>query len=330
MTQISLEIDITDGGGDLLFFKTDTTPELRRLIVELGSKIVTDSKKILETSSSTSTIEDIRKEIEAEYFSKFATYKTRCEERDKMIEMLEEQLASARNQNEMNSITLTQLSVGLENRMTKIDDTCSTLSTHLEKTTKRSSANIGKSGEQDLLKWLCDMYPSWEVFDAHARGHQGDIHCISPGTDPISILIDSKKFSTNVGKKDRDKFYADVVANPHFNGAILFSHDTGIATKTDLDMEIIDETLIIYICKGADNLDKLRLAFSFIELFAKNTRDLDIKKLDIVGGILRDSAKNNKMIKGQINELIKNILALKETHKKGMEFTKSLMSSIIK
>ena len=74
----------------------------------------------------------------------------------------------------------------------------------------------------------------------------------------------------------------------------------------------------------------MRLAFSFIELFAKNTRDLDIKKLDIVGNILKDAAKNNKIIKHQIDELAKNILSLKTAHKKSMDYTKSLMSSIMK
>ena len=88
--------------------------------------------------------------------------------------------------------------------------------------------------------------------------------------------------------------------------------------------------MIIYICNGVENLDKLRLAFSFIELFAKNTRDLDIKKLDIVGGILKDAVKNNKIIKRQIDELGKNIISLRDTHKKSMEYTKSLMSSIMK
>jgi hypothetical protein len=331
MTSVTLDIDITNGGGDLLFFKPKTDPVTRRLIVDIGSKAVEKSKFILESHDKRDTIETIRHKIEEEYCGKFAIYKTRCEEKDKMIEMLEEQLASARNQNEMNSITLTQLSVGLENRMTKIDDTCSTLSSHLEVDKgKKSSADIGKEGEQELLAWLCKMYPTWDIFDAHAKGHQGDIHCISPGIEPVSILIDSKKFSTNVGKKDRDKFYADIVANPHFNGAILFSHTTGIATKTDLDMEVIDDTLIIYICNGVENLDKLRLAFSFIELFAKNTRDLDIKKLDIVGGILKDAVKNNKIIKRQIDELGKNIISLRDTHKKSMEYTKSLMSSIMK
>lgn len=329
MTSISIDIDITNGGGDLLFFNPETDPKIRRLIVEIGSKIINDSKLVLETHSEKSAIDIIRKEIEEEYFSKFATYKTRCEEKDKMIEMLEGELESARNQNEMNSITLTQLSVGLENRMTKIDETCSVLNSKLDKG-KKSSADIGSEGERELIDWICKMFPSWEVYDAHSKGHQGDIHCISPGTDPVSILIDSKKFSTNVGKKDRDKFYADILANPHFNGAILFSHTTGIATKTDLDMEIIDNTLIIYICNGADNLDKLRLAFSFIQLYAKNTRDLDIKKLDIVGGILKEAVKNNKIMKRQINEMTKQIITLKDTHKKSIEHTQSLMSAIMK
>ena len=329
MTSVTTDIDISKGGGDLLFFKPDTTPEIRRLIVELGSKIVEESKMILETNSSKSAIEIIRKDLEDKYHGETNIYKTKCEERDKIIGVLEEQLECARSQNEMNSITLSQLSVGIEHRMTLFDDTCSTLNAHLEKT-KRSSADIGKEGEQELLAWLCKMYPDWEIFDAHARGHQGDIHCVSPGVEPVSILIDSKKFSTNVGKKDRDKFYADIVANPHFNGAILFSHSTGIATKTDLDMEVIDDTLIIYICNGAENLDKLRLAFSFIELYAKNTRDLDIKKLDIVGGILKETAKHNKSIKRQIDDLGKNIITLKTAHKKSMEYTKTLMDSIMK
>lgn len=329
MTNITVSIDLTEGGGDLLFLKPETTPETRRLIIELGSKLVKDSKFVLESHSAKPAVEIIKKQIEDEVHDKLTIYKTKYEESQKMIQMLEEQLESARMQNENNSITLTQLSVGIERRMTKFDDTCSTLRSHLEKT-KKSSADIGKEGEQELIEWLCKMYPSWDIFDAHAKGHQGDIHCVSPGIESVSILIDSKKFSTNVGKKDRDKFYSDIVANPHFNGAILFSHTTGIATKTDLDMEIIGNTLVIYICNGARNLDKLKLAFSFIELYAKNTKDLDIKKLDIVGGILKEAAKNNRIIKSQIDELIKNIHSLRDTHAKSIGYTKSLISSIMK
>ena len=118
--------------GIYYFLNQKLTQLPEGLIVDIGSKAVEKSKFILESHDKRDTIETIRHKIEEEYCGKFAIYKTRCEEKDKMIEMLEEQLASARNQNEMNSITLTQLSVGLENRMTKIDDTCSTLSSHLE------------------------------------------------------------------------------------------------------------------------------------------------------------------------------------------------------
>ena len=46
MTNITVSIDISDGGGDLLFLKPETTPETRRLIIELGSKLVKQDIKI--------------------------------------------------------------------------------------------------------------------------------------------------------------------------------------------------------------------------------------------------------------------------------------------
>ena len=49
MTSITLDIDITNGGGDLLFFKPETDPVTRRLIVDIGSKVVSESKFILES-----------------------------------------------------------------------------------------------------------------------------------------------------------------------------------------------------------------------------------------------------------------------------------------
>ena len=71
-----------------------------------------------------------------------------------------------------------------------------------------NSSKIGKIGEETLLDILNTRFPKWEFKDAHAEGHQGDIHCISPSGN--KIMIDSKKFKANVGKKDREKFYDDM------------------------------------------------------------------------------------------------------------------------
>ena len=320
--KITLDIDVSEG-TDSEFFSEDCSPEKRRLIIDLGLDTFNECREFITIDDQREVLNKLKKKLKEKYQTNFLKYKIESEQLKKQLAMLEEQ-------NEYLKSELTQTRNFHHTKMDKMMDTCDTIKTSIERNEAKnfldSSSKIGKVGEETLLDILNKKFPKWEFIDAHAEGHQGDIHCISPsGT---KIMIDSKKFKANVGKKDREKFYDDMLANPDFSAGILFSHESGIATKTDLDMELVDGKLVAYICYGMNNLDKLDLMLYFIELYINNNTRLCIKDVDVFAKLLKNCNRRNNSLLKSIDIIEKNIKVMREKVTENINETKELIKMI--
>ena len=317
---VSIDIEMSDGGHELEFFNEKFTPELRRLVIEIGLDTFNICKDYVTLDDKKKSLAKLKNKLKDEYQSNYLKYKIESQEQKKQLAMLKEQ----------NDFLKRQITETKRYNQDKIDGmftTCLDIKSSIDKDIitrdSTSSSNIGKEGEDRLIDILTKKYPSMEVIDAHAEGHQGDIHCVID--DGIKVMIDSKNFKSNVGKKDREKFYEDMRANPSFQAGILFSHKSGIATKKDLDIELVDGKPVFYICNGIDNLLKLDLIFNFIIIYNKNNKKMCIKELDVFTQLLKNCSRRNTALIKNLDSIEKNAIQMREKLVENVEELKHML-----
>ena len=74
---------------------------------------------------------------------------------------------------------------------------------------KNNSSRKGKLGESLAMNSLVKKYPSWRIDDTTGTSHEADLFAYSD--DYGKILYEIKTYSTNVGKKEIEKFKNDVM-----------------------------------------------------------------------------------------------------------------------
>ena len=89
----------------------------------------------------------------------------------------------------------------------------------------------GKVGEQKMYNLLTMMFPKNEIIDTHKDPNRGDFLIVCE--DEKKILIDNKDYSSNVPKKEIEKFHKDIQENIDVHSGILISNSSGIAKKDD-------------------------------------------------------------------------------------------------
>jgi hypothetical protein len=105
----------------------------------------------------------------------------------------------------------------------------------IQKLTKtKSSAEIGNDGEDEIEVILGKTDYEFEKKAKEKGGHKADFR-IKTQSNRI-FLLDSKKYTTNVNKKEKDKLIADVDRDETVNGGLFVSITSGIANQTHGDI----------------------------------------------------------------------------------------------
>ena len=135
--------------------------------------------------------------------------------------------------------------IRLETRLQAQDDfqaVCRTLlnenasmKEQIAKLTKiKSSAEIGNDGEEEIEFLLGKSDCEFDKQAKEKGGHKADFR-IKTKSNKI-FLLDSKKYTTNVNKKEKDKLISDVDRDETVNGGIFVSITSGIANQTHGDI----------------------------------------------------------------------------------------------
>ena len=114
---------------------------------------------------------------------------------------------------------------------------------------RTNSSRKGRLSEDLCIRRLTQQYPDWEFSDVTHVGHEGDCRAISPIGE---ILYEFKSYDTNVNKEQLNKFYKDLETTGIKLG-IFVSNTSGIVGKKDLEWEIINGSLVIYISNNGFN-----------------------------------------------------------------------------
>ena len=108
---------------------------------------------------------------------------------------------------------------------------------------RTNSSRKGRLSENLCIQRLTQQYPEWDFVDVAHVGHEGDCRARTPIGE---ILYEFKSYDTNVNKEQLSKFYKDLETTGIKLG-IFVSNTSGIVGKKDLEWEIINGSLVIYI-----------------------------------------------------------------------------------
>lgn len=135
----------------------------------------------------------------------------------------------------------------------------------LTKYTSASPAVKGACGELAYTSLLNDIFPTAEVLQTHKTNHCCDIR-LSLSSD-FAIMLEIKNYSSNVPTKEVLKFKRDI--NERKEHGILVSQTTGIALKSDQEVEILENGLVVvYLTNNKLDAGKIKAAVATVRAIA--------------------------------------------------------------
>ena len=166
----------------------------------------------------------------------------------------------------------------------------------------RTSYQLGKDGEgeiENLLKQLADF----EHVNVHAEAEKADFRLTK---DKIHLILDSKKYSGVVPKKERDKLIDNTDKDSLISGGILLSLNSKISARQHCEIELTKQNKpILYLC------------------FLGMTQDAKLHCLDLsLKMLFRIIQSQNEKERNELVEKTKLALVLLEEHRKKLENSK--------
>jgi len=169
-----------------------------------------------------------------------------------------------------------------------------------------SSSKKGDIGE-DVFSYLSKTFKDfngYKIENMSKQAHKGDFHLFF---EEFNVLVDAKKYSMSVQKKEIDKIESDLTTNVNMHFAWLVSLDSEIAgwnrfpimskcVITDVGIKTI--IFVNNLMKTESPEDMLRTAWSFCNSYHNMT-----KKVDKEDGELNRYREQNLLMIKQINNL---------------------------
>jgi len=173
---------------------------------------------------------------------------------------------------------------------------------------KDNSSMKGKFGEDKMKNILTMLFPKNEIEDTHSQPCRGDF--IITCKNDKKILIDNKDYSSNVPKKEIDKFEKDIRENTDVFGGVLISNSSGVSKKDDFQIDIINSKPVMYLHNTNNNNNKIKCAIDLIEsILCANHIDFQDKEIcDKLSKISSDIKRKINKIKRDMDKHAKNII----------------------
>jgi hypothetical protein len=203
----------------------------------------------------------------------------------------------------------------------------------LDKTSNKSSISLGDSGEQ-IFENLADTFKDFLDFKIEYKGkqsHKGDFHLFFKD---FNILVDSKNYSTSVGKKEILKIESDLNTNCNMDFAWLVSLNSNICeynkfpiTPKWITTDDGKSKCILMINNLLDNKEPrnlLRQAWQICEDFYKFTRktvkeDSQLEKI----------REKNLIYKKQINNMQERAYDLRRSVNTSLNILKNMDNDLL-
>ena len=109
---------------------------------------------------------------------------------------------------------------------------------------KSNSSRKGRLSEDICRDILTKYYPSWSFIDVSQEGYEAD--CRAYETPVGQILYEFKNYDHNVNRDQVSKFVRDL-NHTNIQYGIFVSNTSGIVGKKNIEWEIVDDKLVIYV-----------------------------------------------------------------------------------
>jgi hypothetical protein len=228
-----------------------------------------------------------------------------------LLTTLNEHLLNNISQTESRLTTnLTQLKEISSKSSTLQENLSDELSTYLNK--YKISNSKGIQSENLLFNILIKEFSSSEIIRTSNEQGTGDI--VMKRSTKIPIMFENKDYIANVNRDEIDKFIRDIT-NTGYNGVLISQH-SGIVGKNNLQIDIHNNNVLIYIHNMDYNIDILKLSVAMIDMISDKMEQLNDTSITIPP----DTLKN---IIDEYQDLIytkeRLINGLKEYYKRTME-----------
>lgn len=349
-----IKIKIPDT-NELTYNISNFTPEDNFLMLEIGSRFVSEGTKCVTPIIMEDIIAEKHKEIEIlkkelESYKNFQDVnlenlvKIKLENKDLLIEDLKKQntelLNSLENKKNECSQFKQQISLQITKELeqknelfiTKIQKEMEFFSKERERNEKsieklqeiiqisssKSSVKLGMVGEQIFAELVQRAFRDFDNFYCKYTGDQtskGDYHLFFKD---FSVLVDTKNYSGNVGNSSKKKFRYDIENNKHMKIAWLISLNSSIDSfdKYPIMIEVVNDQYIFYV----NNLMKYEEPVEMLRLIWSFSNSINsiLSKNDV-------NEEDFKHYKYKIQSIVKELEKItKEENLLIIEMTKNL------
>jgi len=163
----------------------------------------------------------------------------------------------------------------LENNNSITDNLNKNFNEHLNK--YKNSSMKGLLSEARLFNELTRYYPEAEIISTGQENKSGDI--LFKRSNKKSIRFENKEYSYNIPETEIEKFKRDILFCNDSNG-IFISQISGIANREDWTIELHNEHFILYLQNVNNDIDKIKMAVSIIDLLDKSVSKTKINNDD--------------------------------------------------
>ena len=177
---------------------------------------------------------------------------------------------------------------------------------------QKSMKEKGTEGEDELYDLVTRTFRDFNGFQIENMAkvsHKGDFHLYF---EDFKILVDSKKYTNNVGKKEIDKIESDLLNNENMNYAWLISLNTDISGWNRHSimfkwvMSDVGPKCIFFINQLLENKNPeniLRILWSMCTEFHRLTKKAEIKVNHIEEGLINRYRERDFLICNHIKNM---------------------------
>lgn len=176
----------------------------------------------------------------------------------------------------------------------------------------KTAVNKGNLGEKQLFDVINDAYPSGELINSSSENKAGDM--ILKRTNKPDILIETKAYTTPVKKEEVEKFLRDIVNVKH--SGIFISQHSGVVGKNDMQVDIHNKHILIYIHSCEYDPYKIKCAINMIDVLYEKLININTEGVTISVDLLNDI---NAEYQSFIIQKDKMLCGLKDFYKKSLE-----------
>jgi len=168
---------------------------------------------------------------------------------------------------------------------------------------KDNSSKKGQYSENTVELLLNGMYPTGEITNTSGIPQSCDIKLDRKDGKEV-ILFENKEYSKNVPKEEVEKFIRDIDVNKQHG--IFLSQKSGITTKKNLQCDVKNSKLLVYIHNVNYSKELIQLAIDCIDTFSSFLKENDIDLRENV--ITNDDLKEISMELNNFYKIKKEML----------------------